>query len=199
MTNNSNLTSFLFVPHSNLFSHGKLHFNTSTNGTNQLPYPIVIQTRLLTGLPNNTTTAMFLRSSPFHLQNRHITSCSPFFTLKKATYRAMFINSTSHPTARTSSADTDDQTSVIPPDGRWTHHTPPSSPSSLSRTFHFKTFKAAWSFMTAVAEECKKRRHHPEWSNVYNTVFVRWTTHRPRDPNVSPGITRVDIEMAGYK
>jgi len=52
--------------------------------------------------------------------------------------------------------------------------------------------------MTAVAEECKKRRHHPEWSNVYNTVFVRWTTHRPRDPNVSPGVTRVDIAMAGF-
>lgn len=50
--------------------------------------------------------------------------------------------------------------------------------------------------MTAVAEECKKKRHHPEWSNVYNTVFVRWTTHRPRDPEVSPGVTRVDVEMA---
>lgn len=52
--------------------------------------------------------------------------------------------------------------------------------------------------MTAVAEECKKRRHHPEWSNVYNTVFMRWTTHRPRGPCVSPGVTGVDIEMAGF-
>jgi len=52
--------------------------------------------------------------------------------------------------------------------------------------------------MTTVAEECKKKRHHPEWSNVYNTVFVRWTTHRPRDPEVSPGVTGVDVEMAGF-
>lgn len=51
--------------------------------------------------------------------------------------------------------------------------------------------------MTAIAEECKRKRHHPEWSNVYNTVFVRWTTHRPRDPSVSPGVTEADIEMAG--
>jgi len=52
--------------------------------------------------------------------------------------------------------------------------------------------------MTIVAEEAKKRRHHPEWSNVYNTVFVRWTTHQPRDPSVSPGVTEVDIDMAAF-
>lgn len=31
--------------------------------------------------------------------------------------------------------------------------------------------------MAAVAERCKEINHHPEWSNVYNEVFIRWTTH----------------------
>jgi 4a-hydroxytetrahydrobiopterin dehydratase len=45
--------------------------------------------------------------------------------------------------------------------------------------------------MNRVAEECKKAKHHPEWANVYNTVFVRWTTHEPR------GLSEKDVKMAG--
>ena len=44
--------------------------------------------------------------------------------------------------------------------------------------------------MDAVAGECKTHRHHPEWSNTYNTVFVRWTTHSP------PGLSEKDVRMA---
>lgn len=32
-------------------------------------------------------------------------------------------------------------------------------------------------FMNDVAAEAKRLRHHPEWSNIYNTVFIRWSTH----------------------
>jgi 4a-hydroxytetrahydrobiopterin dehydratase len=46
--------------------------------------------------------------------------------------------------------------------------------------------------MNTVAEECKVKKHHPEWSNVYNTTFIRWTTHSP------PGLSGKDIEMAQY-
>jgi len=46
--------------------------------------------------------------------------------------------------------------------------------------------------MNAVAEECKVKKHHPEWSNVYNTTFIRWTTHSP------PGLSAKDIEMAQF-
>ena len=31
--------------------------------------------------------------------------------------------------------------------------------------------------MSDVAAEAKRLRHHPEWSNIYSTVFIRWTTH----------------------
>jgi 4a-hydroxytetrahydrobiopterin dehydratase len=46
--------------------------------------------------------------------------------------------------------------------------------------------------MNVVAEECKVKKHHPEWSNVYNTTFIRWTTHSP------PGLSAKDIEMAQF-
>jgi 4a-hydroxytetrahydrobiopterin dehydratase len=46
--------------------------------------------------------------------------------------------------------------------------------------------------MNAVAEECKVKKHHPEWSNIYNTTFIRWTTHSP------PGLSGKDIEMAQF-
>ncbi|KAF2199251.1 transcriptional coactivator/pterin dehydratase [Delitschia confertaspora ATCC 74209] len=73
---------------------------------------------------------------------------------------------------------------------------PPSSssshPDSLTRTFTFRTFTAAFRFMTLVAEHCKKRKHHPTWTNTYNEVTVTWTTHEPQ------GLGPKDVEMAQF-
>ncbi|KAL2023078.1 hypothetical protein VTK56DRAFT_3988 [Thermocarpiscus australiensis] len=62
---------------------------------------------------------------------------------------------------------------------------------ALEREFKFKTFAKTWDFMTAVSLQCKLKNHHPEWSNVYNTTFIRWTTHLPR------GLSAKDVELAG--
>lgn len=62
----------------------------------------------------------------------------------------------------------------------------------LERSFKFKTFKTTWAFMNTVAEECKKAKHHPEWSNVYNRTEIRWTTHNPE------GLSSKDISMARF-
>ncbi len=48
---------------------------------------------------------------------------------------------------------------------------------ALERTFIFKDFKTAFAFMTEVAFYAEQHNHHPEWSNVYNRVFVRLSTH----------------------
>jgi 4a-hydroxytetrahydrobiopterin dehydratase len=48
---------------------------------------------------------------------------------------------------------------------------------SLKRTFKFKDFKEAFGFMTQVALIAEKMDHHPNWSNVYNTVSIELSTH----------------------
>ncbi len=48
---------------------------------------------------------------------------------------------------------------------------------ALHRTFRFRDFVEAFRFMTAVALVAERMNHHPEWSNVYDTVTIRLTTH----------------------
>jgi 4a-hydroxytetrahydrobiopterin dehydratase len=47
----------------------------------------------------------------------------------------------------------------------------------LHRTFNFKDFAEAFAFMTEVAFTAEKQNHHPNWSNVWNTVEIQLTTH----------------------
>lgn len=47
----------------------------------------------------------------------------------------------------------------------------------LTRTFKFDNFVEAFGFMTKVAFLAEKMDHHPNWSNVYNTVDIELTTH----------------------
>ena len=49
--------------------------------------------------------------------------------------------------------------------------------NTLSREFKFKNFSEAWGFMNQVALIAEKLDHHPNWSNVYNTVNITLCTH----------------------
>lgn len=46
--------------------------------------------------------------------------------------------------------------------------------------------------MTKVALVAEKMDHHPEWSNIYNTVNVRLTTHD------TGGLSEKDFKLAKY-
>jgi 4a-hydroxytetrahydrobiopterin dehydratase len=48
---------------------------------------------------------------------------------------------------------------------------------ALETTFEFKNFKETFSIMTLIAFECEAQNHHPDWSNVYNTLNIRLKTH----------------------
>jgi len=48
---------------------------------------------------------------------------------------------------------------------------------AISKSFKFDDFTEAFSWMTRAAMWAEKWDHHPEWSNVYNTVDVVLTTH----------------------
>ena len=48
---------------------------------------------------------------------------------------------------------------------------------ALHRTFTCHDFTQAFAFMTEVAFAAEAMSHHPEWSNVYNRVEIKLTTH----------------------
>lgn len=62
--------------------------------------------------------------------------------------------------------------------------------NGIHKTFVFKNFIQAFSFMTAIALEAEKANHHPEWSNVYNKVNIRLSTHD------AGGVTDQDFQLA---
>lgn len=49
--------------------------------------------------------------------------------------------------------------------------------SMLVKTFTFSNFIEAFAFMTKVALLAEKANHHPEWTNVYNKVVIKLSTH----------------------
>lgn len=62
---------------------------------------------------------------------------------------------------------------------------------ALARTFQFADFKAALVFMVRAGFEAEALNHHPEWTNVYNRVAVRLTTH-----DAGNRVTTKDVELA---
>lgn len=61
---------------------------------------------------------------------------------------------------------------------------------SLHAQWVFKDFGSAMSFMNSVADVAERMNHHPEWTNVYNRVKVRLTTHD------AGGLTHLDFDLA---
>jgi 4a-hydroxytetrahydrobiopterin dehydratase len=61
---------------------------------------------------------------------------------------------------------------------------------AITRTFEFKNFREAFAFMTQVALAAERSDHHPEWTNVYNRVDMRLTTHD------AGGLTERDFALA---
>lgn len=61
---------------------------------------------------------------------------------------------------------------------------------TIEREFRFADFRAAFAFMTRVALAAERADHHPEWSNVYNRVTMRLTTHD------ADGLTDNDFALA---
>lgn len=67
----------------------------------------------------------------------------------------------------------------------------------LKANFKFEDFITAFSFMTEVAFWAEKQAHHPNWTNVYNTVEIELTTHdagntvTPKDHKLAKKITQL--------
>ena len=62
--------------------------------------------------------------------------------------------------------------------------------NQLQRSFKFKDFVEAFTFMTKVAFAAEKMGHHPNWSNVYNKVDIHLFTH-----DAENSITDKDVKL----
>lgn len=49
--------------------------------------------------------------------------------------------------------------------------------NTLTKTFVFDSFSAAMNWMLKASAEIEKMNHHPTWTNTYNKVHVRLSTH----------------------
>jgi 4a-hydroxytetrahydrobiopterin dehydratase len=65
------------------------------------------------------------------------------------------------------------------------------SDDKIHRELKFGDFKQALSFMVRVGFEAEKLVHHPEWTNVYNTVNISLSTH-----DAGGKVTTKDINLA---
>lgn len=63
---------------------------------------------------------------------------------------------------------------------------------AITKSFRFKDFNEAFGFMSRVALHAEKHDHHPEWTNVYNTVDVTLATHD------AAGVTEKDVALAKF-
>lgn len=61
----------------------------------------------------------------------------------------------------------------------------------IKKDFSFSDFKEALSFMVRVGFEAESLVHHPDWSNVYNSVSIKLSTHDAGDK-----VTKKDIKLA---
>lgn len=61
---------------------------------------------------------------------------------------------------------------------------------AIVKTFEFDDFRAALDFMNRAAGPIEEMDHHPEWTNVYNRVDVKLSSH-----DVG-GVTDRDTQLA---
>ena len=61
---------------------------------------------------------------------------------------------------------------------------------ALERSYRFEDFAEAFAFLTRVAAHAEAVDHHPEFTNVWNRVDFRLTSHD------SDSVTARDIDLA---
>ena len=61
---------------------------------------------------------------------------------------------------------------------------------ALVRSITFRDFAEAFAFLTRVAMHAEKVDHHPEFTNVWNRIDFRLTTHD------TGGVTDRDVKLA---
>ena len=62
--------------------------------------------------------------------------------------------------------------------------------NAIVKEFKFDSFSQTLGFIVQVGLLAEKQNHHPEWTNIYDRVHIRLTTHDAK------GITNKDLDLA---
>ncbi len=62
--------------------------------------------------------------------------------------------------------------------------------NAIHTAFEFSNFKETFTIMTRIAFEAEQLEHHPNWSNVYNQLYITLSTHD------AGGVTENDFNLA---
>lgn len=63
--------------------------------------------------------------------------------------------------------------------------------NKLEKDFVFADFNAALEVIMKIGFEAEYMNHHPEWTNIYNRLNIKLTTH-----DAGSSITEKDIQLA---
>ncbi|MFM7021211.1 MAG: 4a-hydroxytetrahydrobiopterin dehydratase [Aquirufa sp.] len=64
---------------------------------------------------------------------------------------------------------------------------------SLEKTFVLDSFEDVMRFMVLATPHISEKNHHPTWTNTYNQLHVKLTTH-----NAGNQVTEKDRELARF-
>lgn len=62
--------------------------------------------------------------------------------------------------------------------------------NAIEKKFTLANFKETLAFMVRIGFEAEAANHHPEWTNIYNKLSIRLSTHD------AGGITEKDFALA---
>ena len=74
--------------------------------------------------------------------------------------------------------------------------------NALHSEFEFESFKNCMSAMMRISFECEKLNHHPEWTNVYNILEIKFclkerTFLLPKSAKRNSSVTSSPISKSG--
>jgi 4a-hydroxytetrahydrobiopterin dehydratase len=64
--------------------------------------------------------------------------------------------------------------------------------NALTANFKFKNFKECFEFMSIIAQYAEEVNHHPTWTNTYNNLEIKLTTHD------TGGVSEKDHKMSAF-
>lgn len=67
------------------------------------------------------------------------------------------------------------------------------SENCLTKEFHFSSFEQAMGWMLLASKKISEMDYHPEWTNIYNVVKIKLSTHSANNT-----ITEKDHELANF-